>query len=207
MSGKNEAGAGTPAMTSRVQTTGYPIIARKPVRFKPLLRPRVYIAGKVAKLDFRHDLVPGLRDWRRENGSLECRDFIYVGPFFNSCDHGCMHGPGSHGVVGGHGYGCLWPEDRGYDRHDVFTYNQDGLEMADLVFAYISATDCHGSLFELGFAAHAGIPVHLFFAPGIDREDFWYPAMAAERFAGYNVLTRNQLPPVFANVVARWRVR
>jgi len=118
MSGKREAGAGTPAITSRVQTTGYPIIARKPVRFKPLLRPRVYIAGKVAKLDFRHDLVPGLRDWRRENGSLECRDFIYVGPFFNSCDHGCMHGPGSHGVVGGHGYGCLWPEDRGLKTHN-----------------------------------------------------------------------------------------
>lgn len=73
---------------------------------------KIYLAGKVAKGDWRHQFVPELRNvldhevvdasdvtvlWPRFiQGFLSQHD--YVGPFFASCDHGCSHAPTSHGI-------------------------------------------------------------------------------------------------------------
>ena len=51
------------------------------------MKPRVYLAGTMVKNDWRHYLVPGLREHDGSDGSLELPDFTYVGPFFVSCDH------------------------------------------------------------------------------------------------------------------------
>jgi nucleoside 2-deoxyribosyltransferase len=48
---------------------------------------------------------------------------------------------------------------------------------ADLVVAYITATDCHGTLFEIGYALALGKPVVMVFAPNIDAADFWFLSM------------------------------
>jgi hypothetical protein len=78
----------------------------------PIRKPTVYLAGKIGRNDWRHELVPELRG--TVNGDcldpepvlfdptlrIDCGDFVYVGPFFVSCDHGCFHGPASHGAVG-----------------------------------------------------------------------------------------------------------
>lgn len=160
--------------------------------------PRVYIAGKIGKNDFRHAIIPRLREWRHEYGSLACGGFTYVGPFFSSCDHGCRHGPSSHGVTGN---GCEEPIET---REGVYTRNQTALYSADLVFAYIDATDCHGTLFELGCAKMADIPVTLTFAPGIDIDDFWYARQASAKQRGTSVYARADLPFAFANALNFW---
>ena len=57
------------------------------------MKPKVYAAGKIHK-----------NDWRpvRRGGELidtvELEKYVYVGPFFIGCDHGCFHGDNSHGA-------------------------------------------------------------------------------------------------------------
>jgi len=68
---------------------------------------RIYLAGKIAKNDWRHEVVTNLGralvigdQWSRwpvlEKAVFGAHD--YVGPFFISDDHGCAHGAGAHGV-------------------------------------------------------------------------------------------------------------
>lgn len=169
------------------------------MRQAPLLaKPRVYFAGKISKNDFRHDLAPGLRGHEWAGGPLECDGFDYAGPFFRGCDHGCSHSPGTHGVAG---YGCDGEE---VTRREVFARNQAGVAAADLVLAFIEATDCHGTLVEIGWASRAGIPVHLVFAPGVEHSQLWYAQMAA----GQPVITiaaREDLPALLGRLIANWR--
>lgn len=77
------------------------------VKMKKKKKPiKVYFAGKIDKNDWRHDILPGLRDSGYPLGELKSpkeldrEEFIYTGPFFMSCDHGCCHGENSHGILG-----------------------------------------------------------------------------------------------------------
>lgn len=140
------------------------------------MKPTLYLAGKIAKNDWRHGLVPGLRGHLWADGPIRTDQFIYTGPFFVSCDHGCAHGTNTHGAVntscGGEQLSVQ------FTRHEVFSNNLQSLNAADLVFAYITATDCHGTMGELGYALALGKGVVLCFAPGIDSADFWFWATA-----------------------------
>lgn len=140
--------------------------------------PKLYLAGKIKKNDFRHLIVAGLREFSHHDGPIETKDFIYVGPFFVSCDHGCYHQAGSHGVI--HDDGCIG--DPAGTRRDVIKRNNAALDSADLVFAYIDATDCHGTLIELGRATAKAKNKKLViaFAPWVDLDDFWYGAMQVD---------------------------
>lgn len=102
---------------------------------------KFYCAGKIAKNDWRHTLVPELRSTSgemtyktRSHGHIPCwpeaivdglwGEHDYVGPFFLGDDHGCLHGAGTHGVGLGswccprchelQDIGGTWVED--YDR-------------------------------------------------------------------------------------------
>lgn len=76
----------------------------------------IYLAGKIAKNDWRHTIVNGLRkavDFFDDDGVRLNQPWYtwpplpkaifdyhtYTGPFFISCDHGCAHGPNEHGVA------------------------------------------------------------------------------------------------------------
>src|SRR5262245_48320700 len=77
----------------------------------------VYLAGKIRKNCWRHELVAGLREATSESSSCPSGDPVslpdewpvlhravlgehhYAGPYFQSCDHGCFHGPDSHGTA------------------------------------------------------------------------------------------------------------
>ena len=169
--------------------------------YTPVLRRRrVFLAGKIGKGDFRHDLVPNLRGWEATDGPLECDGFTYVGPFFRACDHGCYHRPGSHGVSV---IGC---DGEDVTRRDVFLRNDTALKSSDLVFAYIDAPDCYGTIVEIVSAVENRIPVYLAFAPGIDHDDFWYVQMMVGQF-GTQIVTRQDLPRLFSQVVAEWHVQ
>ena len=164
------------------------------------IRPSIYIAGKIAKDDFRQNLVPGLRGWEAMEGPIECDGFDYVGPFFRSCDHGCYHQPGSHGLAAS---GCGGIE---ITHRQVFDRNQAALVSADMLLAFIDAPDCYGTLVEIGWAACTGIPIYLAFAPGIDHAELWYAQMASASPVT-SLVTKSDLAAFIARAIFDWRCR
>jgi len=136
--------------------------------------PAIYIAGKVRQNCFRHRLVRGLRN-HEGTQNLIADGFVYTGPFFTSCDHGCCHGSSMHGNGS---RGCTETDGR------LYTFNNclAGVMRADMVFAYIESPDCYGTLFELGVAYLSGKPTILVFSPEMDgiERDFWFPAIKAK---------------------------
>lgn len=145
----------------------------------------LYLAGKIGKNDWRHSLVQKLRDHLWEDGPIKTSDFDYVGPFFVSCDHGCRHGNNLHGAVAA--VTSRWHEGRLLElcgpeltQRTVVTNNNASLDTADLVFVYITAVDCYGTLIEIGWALAKKKRVVVAFAPGIPVEDFWYGALQAD---------------------------
>lgn len=194
-----KAGVAAPANTRRPQATSNGLLAENHETSK-FSGPRIFIAGKIRPYCFRHDLVPGLRIGWDSTLALQCDGFTYVGPFMDACDHGCRHGPGSHGILGVGGLGCEGVEET---RSSVYQRNQFGIRTADLVVAYIDAPDCYGTIFELGYAARAGIPYVVLFAPGIDITDFWYSQQSQAKFRAPYVVPRKKLPSVFADILAQ----
>jgi hypothetical protein len=125
-------------------------------------KPRVYLAGKISKQDWRQEIV-NLRDLVEPDDALnpdfelECDRFILTGPFFISCDHGCSHGPHTHGAGPGCGYD---PDDKLLGRQGrVHALSLLRVRRADMIFAYLNAADCYGTCFEIGFAAALGKPI------------------------------------------------
>lgn len=138
----------------------------------------IYIAGKIEKHDWRGLFVPGLDRAVRDSDlysdgyaaldrAIEITPGLnYVGPFFVSCDHGCGHHDGNHGVVGG----CINrpdPCDCGHDgscceghsspdvRSSVAKKCFEQIARASAVIALI-ADDAHGTLVEVGYALGVG---------------------------------------------------
>ena len=138
------------------------------------MKPAVYLAGKIGQTDWRHGLVPTLRGHVWADGPIDAGDFLYCGPFFVSCDHGCNHRPGSHGAAAGCG------GQPKFTHSEVVKHNNQALDDCDLVFAYITSPDCYGTLHELGWAVRAGKRVLVVFAPGMPVDDFWYVSEQAD---------------------------
>jgi hypothetical protein len=159
--------------------------------------PRVYLAGKIAKNDWRHILVPNLRAHIWADGPIHTKAFSYVGPFFVSCDHGCNHSPGSHGASAPVECG-----QRQFTREEIIANNNAAIESADLVFGYITDTDCYGTLIEIGCALSRGIRVVLAFAPNIPQDDFWYASM--QTAAVHTEVRLCCLPSLLADELAAW---
>ena len=123
---------------------------------------RVYLAGKIAKCDWRHAVVKGLRESSTDRNGLgpdgalpefletQIAGITYVGPFFAGCDHGCAHGAGTHGRSGG----CTWGHSRDRTARDCLTQ----IRSADAVFAWLDELEpsehctAYGTLVEIGFA-------------------------------------------------------
>lgn len=158
---------------------------------------RVYFAGKIGKGDWRHSLFPGLRDASmREgkghdgpicNGLMEpypvpsAGNVVYGGPFFVSCDHGCYHGTGTHGIgIGNDGgwLGCVEaqgeltsPDD--VRRTQIVELCQHWIEECDAVFVWLDSTDAYATFAEIGYAVALGKPVFLY-EPLPARDDWWF---------------------------------
>lgn len=125
--------------------------------------PRVYLAGKIAKSDWRHGIFGDLRSSSPDSPPAPVDGFAYAGPFFVSCDHGCYHGPGSHGVGAPSGKGCHsgdWGVGPASPTHILC---RDWLASSDFVFAYVDGPNPYGTILELGIAAALRIPVFLAF--------------------------------------------
>lgn len=163
--------------------------------------PRVYLAGSISKNCWRHTFIPGLRgvlvDRQGSPQPIDCGNFIYVGPFFVACDHGCSHGPATHGVTGdGCGSSDAWT------REEIYRRNNAAIQSADALIAYITRYDCIGTVWEIAFAQDRGIPTYLVFAPEIDTNEFWVPRMRTARLrAGLTTAKVEGLPAVVRAIV------
>ena len=143
---------------------------------------RVYLAGPVGKNCWRHGIVRGLHDvdGRRawpvlERGVLD--RFDYVGPYFDAgCDHGCGHGPESHGIDARNV--CVDSEFPG--RPWVVSRCLSAVGLADVVFAWLDRPDCHGTALEVGAALAIGRGVAVGY-PSDDRsKSAWFLGAAAD---------------------------
>ncbi len=157
---------------------------------------RIYLAGKIAKNDWRHDLVPMLRktysfndidEWAKEwtPTPMYRKDFHYVGPYFVSCDHGCAHGENNHGA-GANDAGCIEPMFP-YRPHymqqaiqeDVMIRCRQAICDCDVFFAWLeSPCTAYGTLVEIGLAAALGKTIVI----GSDdiHEDLWFAYKQAD---------------------------
>jgi hypothetical protein len=139
-------------------------------------KPIIYLAGKIGKNDWRTQIFGsrfgaapndgedayGFDRALDETLTLDYGTFRYGGPFFVSCDHGCAHGPSSHGASAG---GCLYETAHRGGRlerlESIYRVNCARIRRADYIFAYINETDCYGTLIELGYAAALDKPISI----------------------------------------------
>lgn len=150
----------------------------------------VYLAGKISKSGWREQLAP-YRDLLQvdaptadelANLSIDFNDGLTVtGPFFISCDHGCYHGEGKHGVgavqdVHNIHHFNEWAGCCGefYSRDDVFAICKKQIERAEIVFAFIDCRDCYGTLGEIGYAYALGKDVIILFSDKDIKRDMWF---------------------------------
>lgn len=155
--------------------------------------PSIYLAGKISKNDWRHTILPGLRQRSTElfhgwSGQAYSRHLLgwgldwqpieqgvfgmdYVGPFFMGCDHGCAHGPHSHGSAADGSYG----EDISNLSKDVATACYQAIKDCDVFFAWLGgddATTAHGTLVELGYAR--ALNKEIWIASDKEDKDLWF---------------------------------
>jgi hypothetical protein len=137
------------------------------------MRPRVYFAGKIFRRDWRceilHDSRAGGVDFTEVFNpelTVDREDFVYGGPFFVSCDHGCAHGPGNHAVK----EGCT--EEGDHLRSKVWKANLQRIRRAEILFAYVNEVDCFGTMVEIGIAAQRKIPMGVAFGPSITDQQY-----------------------------------
>jgi very-short-patch-repair endonuclease len=139
----------------------------------------IELAGKIAKNDWRHDIVKDLRWLYSDSDYVDsepwpiAEDAIgpgvdYVGPYFITCDHGCAHGR-DHAFMGGcsedppihigdttGGHGCYLFERREYAAHRCI----EAINRCDVMVAVITP-DAHGTLVEVGYAHALGKEIML----------------------------------------------
>jgi very-short-patch-repair endonuclease len=150
-------------------------------------RPKVYLAGKIAKNGWRNEIVPEPGpDWydggpdepwgrrgigRRAKGIWPIRvgtEYDITGPFFVRDDHGCTHGQSSHangggcvGDFGGRAFGGSQSTKSELIRASVRIACLHAIQQSDFVYAWVDDPTAHGTFAEIGYAIGAGIPVHV----------------------------------------------
>lgn len=145
---------------------------------------KIYLAGKIAWNDYRHGLIPCLRDVDGDNYLSTDSEWPilervifgrhdYVGPYAIGCDHGCYHGPNTHG----YGIGC-----GGKPTQIVSTLCKKAIDISDIVFAWIDAPDAYGTIFEIGYAIAKGKNVFLAIKKDLKcRRDMWFIKESLQR--------------------------
>jgi very-short-patch-repair endonuclease len=115
---------------------------------------KVYLAGKIAKNDWRSNYVPStpIESWTDKWPEVDCGRFIVTGPFFVGCDHGCTHGDEMHAMASR--TGCMSQAADGVDsiRYQTTEKCFAAIRRSDAVFAWLDDYTAFGTLVEIGYA-------------------------------------------------------
>jgi hypothetical protein len=171
--------------------------------------PKIYLAGRIRKMCWRHKLVAGLREHSWDDGPLVQVGFEYIGPFLTSCDHGCCHGENTHGAlstvegcqVGGQVGGATIERHRA----ELWSLCIRSVLRADLVFAFIEDRDCYGTIVEMTLAIDRGIPVVVAFAkqmPSSHSDDLWFSFQGADWIV--KNVSETDLPDLLGTAIRRY---
>jgi hypothetical protein len=165
-------------------------LGRANFRFISIMK--LYLAGKIDKHDWRHNIVPDLRNWDyyllTSGYSLDrlqewpvwhgviLGNHDYTGPYFIGCDHGCYHGSNEHGY-GINSNGC--GSSGTFAHTQVFTMCHAAIQKCDVFFAWIDTTDCYGTIAEIGLAY--GLRRKILVAGPKMFDDMWFVYQMASR--------------------------
>lgn len=137
------------------------------------------------------DVIPGdyMPDWPIAEGAL-IGGHNFAGPYFMSCDHGCYHGPGSHGVKAVGGQWGHWDGKDAWDERQALVFQRcmSAIQRSDVVFAWIEAAasidgsslyTCYGTLVELGIAYQMGKHIWIGYPRQLNETQLWFAEQTA----------------------------
>jgi len=171
---------------------------------------RVYCAKAIEKTSSGFAYDHGVIDPEKEE---VIGDYIYVGPWTISCDHGCFHGDGTHGCSGLPCDKICFHDDapRGCDGHTCDAFDRAEVREkvaraceyqvmnADLVYAVLSKPEQYGTVVEIAMAFGAYKPVIINILPklfGRPLREYWFVVQMA-----INRAPAAELFPLFPSVV------
>lgn len=111
---------------------------------------------------------------------------IYGGPFALSCDHGCFHGNGTHGLLtqdvpcsGSADGTSKWisKSDHGILYPDVAVSRCiEQIRDCHAVHCYLETISCYGTLVELGYASALAKPTYIYYSKKAQNwnKHFWF---------------------------------
>ena len=105
--------------------------------------------------------------------SLPASGVLWSPPFFVGCDHGCAHGPSTHGS------GVAGCTQTATTRSEVARRCREGIDRADHVFAWLADLTAYGTLFEIGLAVGLGKKTWLYTSADRDHDDLWFAKHSA----------------------------
>lgn len=164
----------------------------------------IYLAGKIAKADWRSRIVKGLTGLypSTEGGGEDTDEALirllnddwpvleeavllthhYVGPYFIRLWDGIDVDIKMFDDEGDHGAGLSWIKAKRSGSHlprtDIVHQCLDAIKKADVLFAWIDQPDCYGTLVEVGYAKALG-KVILAAGPRMFR-DMWFVYESAQ---------------------------
>lgn len=120
------------------------------------MKKMIYLAGKIARNDWRHEIVRDL-EYAKTGVPIVTSRFVYVGPYFaENAMHGITHGANTHGRL----YDDANAEDISdaavhLDAERIKTAQACLSQIArcDALFAWLGDTTAYGTLVEIGYAA------------------------------------------------------
>ena len=156
---------------------------------------KIYLAGKIAKNDWRHEIVKDLRGESADLGSIIMegktlqywpvllnaiyQEHDYVGPFFLGDDHGCGHGHNSHGNAVSQYETCIGQYEGKPSKKLIVSFCQKAISQADLIYVWLDCLDAYGTLVELGYAVGLGKKVII--AKPEYLHDLWFAHLFAAK--------------------------
>lgn len=187
--------------------------------------PVVYLAGKMNGGNLAEQ-KQGLSDWRwpligeelfRDNEdfwpNVSMSGFQYAGPFYGEWKaHASLQGADQHGVGADRVFGC-----GGRDQSEVVKFCLNAINGSDIVFAWLSTNDAHGTLMEIAWACAKQKNVILVTPPckcnvgwsDQDHDDtciygeVWFPQALVKNVGGQVIYSDDPVEE-FHKVIARW---
>lgn len=127
---------------------------------------RIYLAGKIASVDWRHMIVRGLTEklkgpelataWPIMEGSIySIHD--YTGPYFATIDKTVEARPAKVHRL------CL-----------------EAVDNSDLIYAWVDDETCYATIYEMGYAVAKGKYTAVAYPPDFDKSELWFMSACSD---------------------------